>query len=123
VAGARAVIVVDHGSRRAEANAQLEWLVEELRRRLPGSVVELAHLEIAPPSLGAAIDGCVARGVREIVVHPFFLSAGTHSSRDIPREVEQACARHAGVTVRVTPPLGPDPKLVELALERIRDVV
>ena len=45
----RAILLVDHGSRRAEANAQLEVLAEGVRRKRPGWVVHTAHLELAPP--------------------------------------------------------------------------
>ena len=35
----RGILLVDHGSRRPEANAQLEALAERLRRRVPDAVV------------------------------------------------------------------------------------
>ena len=50
--------------------------------------MRVAHLEIAPPGIGEGIDACVAAGATEIVVHPYFLSPGRHTSHDIPRQVE-----------------------------------
>ena len=60
----------------------------------------------------------IDRGAHEIVVVPYFLAPGSHSTDDIPRQARKAAAEHAGVSVRVTPPLGPDPALARLVLER-----
>ena len=115
----RAILLVDHGSRVAEANQALEEVAAQLRARLPGRLVCIAHLEIAKPSIGEGIEECVAAGATEIAVHPYFLTPGRHTSRDIPREVEAAAARHPGVRVRLTRALGPDPKLIDLIVERL----
>ena len=69
--------------------------------------------------LFGSIGACVAAGANEIVVHPFFLGPGSHTTRDIPRLVADAAALHPGVRARVGPPLGLDEKLVDLVLERI----
>ncbi len=115
----RAILLVDHGSRVASANAALDEVAGQLRLRLPDRLVRVAHLEIAAPGIGEGIDACVAAGATEIVVHPYFLSPGRHTSLDIPREVEQAAARHPSVRVRLTPALGPHAKLVDLIVERV----
>jgi sirohydrochlorin ferrochelatase len=81
--------------------------------------VELAHLELAEPSIAQAIDTCAAGGAEEIVVHPFFLAPGQHTRVDIPRWVEEAARRHPGLRVRVSEPLGLHEKLVDVVLERI----
>ena len=119
-AGGTAIVLVDHGSRLAEANQVLEDVAAELRERLPGQRVWVAHMELAPPSLAEAIDGCVAEGAEEVVVHPYFLAPGRHSTRDIPRLAEEAAARHPALRIRVTPPLGVHAGLVEAVLERVR---
>jgi sirohydrochlorin ferrochelatase len=115
----RAVLLVDHGSRVAEANAALDEVAEQLRARLPGTIVKVAHLEIAAPSIAEGIDACVAAGATEIAVHPYFLSPGRHTRKDIPERVAEAAARHPGVPVRITPALGPHAKLLDVILERV----
>ena len=112
----RALVILDHGSRRAEAHDHLEWLAERVRSRAPDLVVAVAHLEIAQPSLAVTIDACVAQGVDEIAVHPLFLAPGLHLSRDVPRELEQAAARHPGVAIRLTEALGTRDALADLIL-------
>ena len=115
----RAILLVDHGSRRAEANAQLSALAERVARRAPDRVVRVAHMELVRPDIGAGIDACVAAGAGEIVVVPYFLGPGAHTTRDIPRLVEEAAARHPGTRVRISDPLGLDERIVELILDRI----
>jgi sirohydrochlorin ferrochelatase len=118
----RAILLVDHGSRVAEANQGLDEVARQLRDRLPDRIVRVAHLEIAAPGIGEGIDACVAAGASEIVVHPYFLSPGRHTSHDIPRQVEQAAARHPGVRVRLSAALGPDPRLIDVIVERVSDL-
>jgi len=114
-----AILLVDHGSRRKEANAQLEALAERVRARRPSCIVRTAHLELAAPDIAAGLESCVAAGARDIVVHPYFLGPGRHTTKDIPRVVREACRNLPGVRVRVSEPLGIDDKLVELVLERV----
>lgn len=113
-----AIVLVDHGSRSAEANRVLGRVARLLRRRLPGRIVEFAHMELAAPSIADAIAACAARGVSAVVVHPFFLAPGLHASRDVPRLAREAARAH-GLRVRVTRPLGVHPALIDVILDRI----
>lgn len=115
----RAVLIVDHGSRRPEAIAQLDALVTLVRARLPGDFVTGAHLELAAPSVAEGLDACVAAGAREIVIHPFLLAPGQHAIEDLPRLANAAVRRHPGVSICVGPPLGLHPHVVDAVLERI----
>jgi len=115
----RAILLVDHGSRVAAANALLEEMAECLRQRAPEVLVFTAHLEIAPPRIPEAIGACVRAGANEVVVHPYFLAPGRHTSEDIPRVVEAAAAEYPSVRVVITDPLGPHDKLVDVILDRV----
>jgi sirohydrochlorin ferrochelatase len=116
-----AVVLIDHGSRETAANAVVEAVANALRARLPGRIVEVAHLELAPPDLASAVAACIALGAREIVVQPFFLAPGRHSANDIPELAQAAAARHPGVSIRVGVPLGSHPALVEAVLGRLSE--
>lgn len=113
-----AILIVDHGSRREEANAQLEAIAELVRALAPETIVELAHMELAAPSIAEALAACRRRGATEVVVVPYFLSTGRHVTEDIPRLVAQAARDHPEVRVRVTGALGPDRLLAALVVER-----
>ena len=47
----------------------------------------VAHMELAKPSLAEGLARCAASGASEVVVCPYFLGPGRHTSRDIPRLV------------------------------------
>jgi sirohydrochlorin ferrochelatase len=116
--GAEALLLVDHGSRRPAANEQLEAVAERIRARRPELIVEVAHMEIAPPDVAEGIERCVRRGASRVVVHPYFLGPGNHSQEDIPRMAEDAAARHPGLEVVVSAPLGVHEGLVDAVLDR-----
>jgi sirohydrochlorin ferrochelatase len=115
----RAILLVDHGSRRPEANALLDSVAAELTRRVPDRIVRVAHMEIAEPTVAQGIDACVEAGAGEIVVHPYFLGPGNHTRESIPSLVEAAAQRHPDLRVRISEPLGLHPKLVEVIVERV----
>jgi sirohydrochlorin ferrochelatase len=66
----RAILLVDHGSRRPEANRQLERIARLVAERVPDTIVRFAHMELAPPDVAAGVAACAAAGARELVVHP-----------------------------------------------------
>jgi sirohydrochlorin ferrochelatase len=115
----RAVLLIDHGSVREEANAMLDCMAN-LVRSVAGDavIVQFAHMELASPTIADGVDACIAAGATEVVAFPYMLSPGKHSTRDIPRLVGEAAARHPGVTFRVTAAFGVHEKLAEVVLER-----
>ncbi len=117
------LIVVDHGSKRAEANHMLEEVVGLFRKITGSRIVEAAHMELAEPTLEHAFAKCIEQGATEIVVHPYFLSPGRHSRRDIPRMVADAADKFPEVSYKVTEHLGIDPRLCEVVMRRVRDAL
>jgi sirohydrochlorin ferrochelatase len=119
---ATALVVVAHGSRALgtrEAHLELaEALAAELD--LPAYA---GFLEISEPDIPTAIDEAVAAGARHVVLLPYFLHRGNHTQRDIPAFIEAARRRHAGVAFDMTPPLGPDPRLVTMSAELARQAL
>jgi len=117
----RAILLVDHGSRREEANALLDDVAEQVRKRTPDSIVEVAHLEIAKPDIADGIDACVEKGATQIIVHPFFLGPGRHTSEDIPAQVARAAHTHSNIRIRISEPLGGHCALIDVILDRVSD--
>ena len=116
----RAILLVDHGSRRDDANAQLGEVAEAVRRRLPGEIVEFAHMELAEPTIAQAFARCVEQGAHQVVVHPYFLAPGRHSTEDIPSMVKKVARAHPELSATVTQPLGLDPRMSQIILDRIQ---
>lgn len=115
----RAILLIDHGSRRPEANEFLDALAELVRDRVPGVPVHVAHLEIASPSIASAVAACARDHAEEIVVVPCFLAPGRHVIEDVPRLIAQAVAASAPATRwKIAEPLGAHPLLAELVCLR-----
>lgn len=112
-----ALVLVDHGSRAPAANAVVECVAEAVRAAGGWEVVLAAHMEVAEPSLAAAVRAAIAAGARSVTVVPYFLAPGRHASKDVPRIVAEAVGA-AAVQVRVAAPLGFDDALVGLVLRR-----
>lgn len=99
----RAVLLVAHGSRLAESNAEIAALAARLAEQVgPEEAVSHAFLELAEPSIPGAIDALAGRGAGHIVLIPYFLSAGRHVTEDIPAIVAEARDRHPGLEIEVT---------------------
>ena len=113
-----ALILVDHGSRFQAANDMLVEVAAMVRRLAGLDRVYHAHMELAEPTIAQAFGECVKDGATAVVVHPYFLSPGRHSTTDIPRMVAEAAAAYPGVEHCVTEPLGVHPKIGEVVLER-----
>ena len=115
----KAILLIDHGSTRAEANEMLER-VGDLVQRMAGDgvIVKIAHMELEEPTVPQGFAECVRAGATEVVAFPYMLSPGKHSTRDIPRMVEEAARAFPGVAYTVTPAFGIHEKLAAVVLER-----
>ena len=115
----KAVLLIDHGSRRDEANEMMNCMAN-LVQVMAGAdvVVRYAHMELCEPSISAGVQSCVQAGATELIVFPYMLSPGKHSTGDIPRLVAEAAAPFPEVRVRVTSAFGVHEKLAEVILGR-----
>ncbi len=115
----KGILIVDHGSRRREANDMMICMSNLIQAMAGESVVvRYAHMELAEPDVATAFADCVRSGATEVVVFPYMLSPGRHSTSDIPRMVESAATGFPGVRFSVTPAFGVHEKLAELVLLR-----
>ena len=115
----RAILLIDHGSRRDEANEMLQCMAA-LVQRMAGRdvVVRHAHMELAEPSIEEGVRACIIAGATEIIAFPYMLSPGRHSTSDIPRLVAAAAAAHPDIRVQVTSAFGIESELGEVILRR-----
>ncbi len=119
VRGCRAVLLVDHGSRRTQANALLDEVAALVKQRLgPESIVEPAHMEIVEPTIAQGFARCVAQGATTVVVHPFMLAPGRHVVEDLPRSVAEAAEAHDGVAFAMAAPIGSHAGVIDAVIER-----
>lgn len=117
-----AIILIAHGSRRAEANRELEVLAEQVRQRLPTERVEIAYLELAEPTIPQAVARCVEGGAQRVRMFPYFLSPGVHVSRDLEQYRLQFTREHPDVEFELCRPIGLHPKIVDIVIERLTEL-
>lgn len=112
----RALLLIAHGSRVVASNEEVGELVQALALQVADRFehVAAAFLELAEPSLGAAIDAAVAAGCQQITVLPYFLAAGAHVTQDIPALVRERQALHPQVRIELAAYVGRQPGMVEL---------
>ncbi len=102
-------------------------MLDEIARLIahlaPDVHVEIAHMELAEPTIAQGFAACVEAGASDVTVCPYMLAPGRHASEDIPRLVAEAAARYAEVDWRVSAELGVDERLAEVVLRRVEEAV
>jgi sirohydrochlorin ferrochelatase len=115
-----ALLLIAHGSRQPEANADLHHVADGLRRR-GHAIVEASFLELAEPGIEEGGGRCVAQGAARVVLVPYFLSAGVHVRRDLSAARARLAERFPAVEFRLAEPLGRHPLLLDVVADRVRE--
>jgi sirohydrochlorin ferrochelatase len=111
----RGILIIDHGSKRDEANHMLSCVANLLQQMVgEGVIVRHAHMELAEPSIATGFAECVSAGASEVIAFPYMLSPGKHVTRDVPRLVAEAATAFPDIAFRVTDAFGVHEKLAEL---------
>lgn len=113
------LILLGHGSRVSGADRSMVRVAGELKRTGRYGRVETCNMSRLGPSFEDVFDESVARGVREILLIPYFLNEGLHLKLDIPAKMKAAVARYPEVKLVLGRHLGFDDLLVELVEKRI----
>ena len=119
----QAVQLIAHGSRRAEANADLVEIAGRLKSAGQFSIVVASYLEIAEPSIPSGAEMCIEQGASEVILMPYFLSAGSHVTRDLERFRNELSQAHSGVKFVLCQPLGLHPLMLDIIHDRITKAV
>ncbi|HEY7156619.1 MAG TPA: CbiX/SirB N-terminal domain-containing protein [Gemmataceae bacterium] len=116
-----ALLLIAHGSRQEEANADLHHVAAGLRAR-GREIVEASFLELAEPNIAEAGARCVAQGAERVILVPYFLSAGVHVRRDLSAARARLAERFPAIEFCLAEPLGRHPLLLDVVIERTREV-
>ncbi len=114
----KALVVVAHGSRREASNDEVRALAERLAL-MPGNAydsVTAAFLELAEPLIPDGVVQAIDAGAQEVVVLPYFLSAGRHVASDIPAEVDKAVSLRPDAHIRIAPYVGSMEDMADLMM-------
>lgn len=113
-----ALLLIAHGSRRAEANADLDFIAEQLRARGRYQLVQPSFLELAKPDIETGGELCVRGGASDVILLPYFLSPGVHVVEDLAAARKRLSERFPAVRFVLAEPLGRHPLLVDVVEER-----
>ena len=116
------IILFAHGSRIEAANEAVRTTAAQMARAGSFQHVEAAFLELGQPDLAGAVADLAGRGVRRIVVAPYFLTLGIHLERDLPALLEEISLKYKDLEIVGTAPLDGHPALMEVLLDRVRSV-
>ncbi|QDU82252.1 Sirohydrochlorin cobaltochelatase [Polystyrenella longa] len=116
-----AVLLIAHGSRRQEANDDLVTLAGQFRDQKTYPIVEHAFLELANPSIPEGAAACVEQGAVNVLMMPWFLSAGRHVADDLSDFCQQFSQKYPQTSFTVCPPLGLHPAMLTIINDRIQE--
>ena len=118
-----AVVLIAHGSRNADANADAFWFAEQLLATGIAGHLETAFLELAEPDIATAVRRCLQTAPEVVVLLPCFVSSGVHV-RATWQECASSLRMHTlGVRFVLAEPLGRHALMTNILAERLREAV
>ncbi len=122
---ATGVLLVGHGTREVQGVEQFFRLADRVRQLLPGVPVDPCFLELAEPTIAAAVARIAATGIHRLIVSPVLLFSAGHIQRDIPQAVQAAVAALPNFrpAIRQAEHLGCHPRILELSARRFCEAV
>ena len=112
-----AVVIVGHGSRDRAANLEFEALVADFALLHADVDTSYGYLELAEPTLAAALDGAASRA-ESVLALPLVLFGAGHVKNDLPLALAAARQRFPSVSFAAARPLGVHPLLTAIVGER-----
>lgn len=101
-----------HGTDNPSGQTTVTALRDRVAELLPGVQVTDAYVDVQEPRLAEVVESLVGQGIPTVIV-PALLSTGYHVEVDIARTVANS------ELVVATPPLGPDPLLAAILVDRL----
>ncbi|MCH9645042.1 MAG: CbiX/SirB N-terminal domain-containing protein [Proteobacteria bacterium] len=115
----KAILLVAHGSRKQSSNEEVKQLSLKMNQLVSNEfdLIKHAFLELAEPLIPDGIDQCVALGATDIIIVPYFLSAGRHVTEDVPEEVQKGINNNPDVNIVISDYLGENREIANLLLQ------
>ncbi|MDW3094405.1 MAG: CbiX/SirB N-terminal domain-containing protein [Gammaproteobacteria bacterium] len=112
----KSLLLVAHGSRRTESNAEIAVVAESLSCRVKHQYAQTAYafLELAEPSIQDGIDKLVMQGATDITILPYFLSAGRHVHEDVPEIINMKKKQYNDVNLHIAPYIGEADEMIDV---------
>ena len=97
----QAIILFAHGARDPAWATPMMAVRDLMLEQQPNALVSLAFLELMSPNLTDVIEQLVDQGIREIVIYPMFIAAGSHLKKDLPELVKALCGRYPDLNIEL----------------------
>jgi sirohydrochlorin ferrochelatase len=115
------ILLIGHGSSDKNARNAFIYTVNTLKPFYRN--VNFCFLELDKPNIEEGIKNVIFQNDPKIILlMPYFLHKGAHIKRDIIANINAALEKYRFKNVFMTKHLGVDEKLVDLVVERIREV-
>jgi sirohydrochlorin ferrochelatase len=114
------ILLIGHGSSDKNARIAFEYIINSLRPFY--RKVEFCFLELDNPNIQQGIKMMVENNPKVLILMPYFLHKGAHMKRDVINDVNKALKKYRFKNVFIANHLGVDQKIVDLLIERARDV-
>lgn len=116
-----AVLLIAHGSKRQEANDDLLRLAELVTQRGSFHIVEVSYLDVVEPTIPMGARQCINRGARQVLMLPYFLSAGMHVVHDMQTHRDDLAREFPDVEFVLCPHLGLHPLMADIVMQRLNE--
>lgn len=114
------VVLIGHGSSDKNAHDAFVYLAKAISSYYRN--VEYCFLELDQPNIQEGIRRAIAAKPELLLIVPYFLHKGAHIKRDVIEDLKAALDRHGFKNAYVARHLGIDEKLVDIVIERSREV-
>ena len=114
------VMIIGHGSKDPNAQLSLNYVVDGLKEEYRN--VSRCFLEIEQPDIFEGIKKCEQDNPKVLVIVFYFLHEGAHVKTDINNDLKPALEKADLKKVCITKHLGTDDKMIDLIIERAREV-
>jgi sirohydrochlorin ferrochelatase len=114
------VMIIGHGSKDPNAQMSLNYIVNELKNSYRN--VSRCWLEIEQPDIFEGIKKCEKNNPKVLIIVFYFLHEGAHVKTDINNDLIPALKNSNMKNTYVTKHLGTDQKMIDLILERAKEV-
>jgi sirohydrochlorin ferrochelatase len=114
------VVLIGHGSSDKNARDAFIHAADAIRPHYHG--VHFCFLELDHPSIEEGIGQAVAGKPKVLLMMPYFLHRGAHIKTDVVKDVNAALDKYDFKNAFMARHLGVDEKLVDLVVERAKEV-
>ena len=114
------VLIIGHGSKDPNAQMSINYVVDGLQENY--RKVSRCFLEIEQPNIFEGIKNCEKNNPEILVIVFYFLHEGAHVKTDINNDLKPALEKSNLKKVCITKHLGTDEKMIDLIIERAKEV-